>query len=101
VADPVLDVVTLEFGGSQPCGYGADCFVLVVAAAGTRTGKGSCEVWATNIEGDLLGDEPGWTSGDFTIEPGEKYEWELVALIPTVDRWEGDWDAICRPAPEG
>jgi len=107
--DPALDLGSLEMtgvytdseGGSQPCGYGTECFTLSAVANGTQAGTGSCEIWATGSDGERVADEPGWTSGEVEIEPGQTYTWEAQASIPSDTQFTGNWDASCSPAPEG
>lgn len=108
-ADPSLDVVSFQMtagytdddGQTQPCGFGTDCFALEAVADGTKSGTGSCEVWAIGANGERLAADPGWSSGEFEIEPGRTYTWEVHASIPADTQFRGDWDAICAPTPEG
>ena len=107
--NPSLDVSSFEMPGGhtdsdgqiQPCGYGAECFTLQAVADGTKAGIGSCEIWAIGAGGERMTTEPGWSSGEFAIEPGQTYEWEAQASIPPDPQFRGDWDAVCAPPPEG
>jgi hypothetical protein len=101
--DPSLDVESLEHTGvytnaggqSQPCGFGTECFTLTAVAGGKQAGTGSCEIWAVSPDGENLGEGPGWSSGEFEIEPGQSYRWEAQALIPSDSRFVGNWDVSC------
>jgi hypothetical protein len=99
-ADPAIDVA--EFASSpEACGYGVNCFVLAARADGTRDGTGTCEVWAVSSDGERVGNEPAWSSGETAISPGQTYTWEVAAIVPSDPEWRGDYDPICEPAPEG
>lgn len=107
--DPSLDVERFEITGgytdadgqTQPCGFGNECFTLEAVADGTKSGTGSCEIWAVDADGERVAAEPGWSSGEIEILAGQTYGWEAQASIPAGLQFRGDWDAICAPAPEG
>lgn len=106
--DPSLDVESFEITGgytdpdgqTQTCGYVNECFTLEAVTDGTKSGTGSCEIWAIDADGERVAAHPGWSSGDFGIEADQTYMWEAQASIPAGPQFRGDWDAICAPAPE-